>query len=44
MDWLESAYAQHDSGLLDLKYDPIFDSVRRDPRYAKWLERMQISQ
>ena len=40
--WLERAYAQHDGGLSILKVDPVFGALRRDPRYAALLEKMNL--
>lgn len=42
LDWLERAYAQHDSGLVDLGSDPLLKSVRHDPRYLKLVEKLQM--
>jgi serine/threonine-protein kinase len=40
--WLERAYQARDSGLLDLKTDPMFRSLRGDPRYAALLGRLRL--
>src|ERR1700736_6467513 len=42
-DWLEKAYDQHDSGLVSVAVEPVFDSVRSDPRYRDILRRMRLS-
>jgi TolB-like protein/Tfp pilus assembly protein PilF len=40
--WLDKAVALHDGGLAYLKYDPLLRKVRRDPRYAALLRRMDL--
>jgi TolB-like protein/DNA-binding winged helix-turn-helix (wHTH) protein/Tfp pilus assembly protein PilF len=40
--WLEKAGAQHDAGLIYLKFDPLMQKLRGDPRYAAWLKRMRL--
>jgi tetratricopeptide (TPR) repeat protein len=43
--WLEKEYQQHDDdGLLFLKYEPIFDPLRFDPRFQDLLRRMNFPQ
>src|ERR1700730_8540678 len=42
-DWLEKAYEEHDSGLVSLAVEPMFDSARSDPRYRDILRRMKLS-
>jgi TolB-like protein/class 3 adenylate cyclase/Tfp pilus assembly protein PilF len=39
---LEKAYARHESGLSQLKGDPLLKSLERDPRYAAWLRKMRL--
>jgi serine/threonine-protein kinase len=34
-EWLEKAYQERSIKLLDLKVDPDFDSLRRDPRFVR---------
>jgi serine/threonine protein kinase/tetratricopeptide (TPR) repeat protein len=41
-EWLERAYAQRDSGLSQLKGQPHFKRLERDPRYAALLEKMRL--
>lgn len=41
-EWLEKAYEGRDSGLTYLKTDPVFDSVRSDPRFKALLEKMGL--
>ena len=44
MAWLERAFEARDSGLaLEVKGDPLLRSVRKDPRYATLLSRMNLS-
>jgi len=41
--WLEKMYQQHDDdGLLWLKVDPMFDSLRSDPRFQELVRRMKF--
>jgi serine/threonine-protein kinase len=40
--WLDRAYAQRDQGLASVKADPLFKSVRDDPRYAAFLTKMRL--
>ena len=42
LDWLERAYQQHDSGLTNLKADPVFNNLRQRPRYIQLLQKMQL--
>jgi TolB-like protein/DNA-binding winged helix-turn-helix (wHTH) protein/Flp pilus assembly protein TadD len=42
--WLNKAYAQHSNALTGLKVDPIYDSVRSDPRFQDLLRRVGLSQ
>jgi eukaryotic-like serine/threonine-protein kinase len=41
-EWLERAYAQRDSGLSQLKGQPHFKRLERDPRYAALLAKMRL--
>jgi tetratricopeptide (TPR) repeat protein len=41
--WLEKAYDEHDSGLVSLGVDPLFDSVRSDARFHALLKRLRLS-
>jgi TolB-like protein/DNA-binding winged helix-turn-helix (wHTH) protein len=42
--WLGRAYAQRDEGLAAVRIDPLFQPVRRDPRYAALLTKMRLPQ
>jgi hypothetical protein len=42
-DSLEKAYDEHDSGLVSVGVDPLFDSVRSDGRFRDLLKRMRLS-
>ena len=41
--WLEKAYDEHDSGLVYLAVEPMFDDFRSDPRFRELLKRMKLS-
>ena len=41
-EWLDRAYKQRDGGLADIKFDPLFDSLRGDPRYRAFLRKMRL--
>ncbi len=44
LSWLERAFEARDSGLaLEVKGDPLLRGVRKDPRYAALLSRMNLS-
>jgi hypothetical protein len=40
--WLDRAYAQRDSGLIKTKVDPLLKSLRKDPRYAAFLKKLNL--
>jgi TolB-like protein/DNA-binding winged helix-turn-helix (wHTH) protein/Flp pilus assembly protein TadD len=41
-EWLDRAYQQRDSGLPEIKTDPLFKSLRHDSRYTVLLKRMHL--
>jgi TolB-like protein/DNA-binding winged helix-turn-helix (wHTH) protein/Flp pilus assembly protein TadD len=41
-EWLERAYKQRDSGLPDIKIDPLLKDLRHDPRYTDLLKKMRL--
>jgi serine/threonine protein kinase len=41
-EWFERAYRQHDSGLVDIKSDPLLGSLRADARYKALLRRINL--
>ncbi len=42
-EWLDRAYHQHDAGLAWVKLDPLLASVRGDPRWQPFLQRMKLA-
>jgi serine/threonine protein kinase/TolB-like protein len=43
-EWLNIAYQEHDAGLIALRTDFTFDSLRSDPRYAELVRRIGFPQ
>ncbi len=43
LTWLEKAYGEHDSGLVSVAVDPLFDSVHSDPRFRSLLRSLKLS-
>ena len=42
--WLEKAFREHDGSMVFLKVDPVFDSIRSDPRLIRLLKKMGLQQ
>jgi serine/threonine-protein kinase len=42
-DWLDKANEDHDSGLVSIAVEPMFDPIRSDPRFKDILRRMRLS-
>lgn len=42
-DWLSRARDQHEASIMYLKFDPLLDSLRRDPRFAALLASVNLS-
>ena len=40
--WLERSFQRHESDLVSIKYDPIMNPVRGDPRYKALLHKMNL--
>ena len=40
--WLDRAYVQRNAGLIETKVDPLLKSLRRDPRYAALLKKLNF--
>jgi tetratricopeptide (TPR) repeat protein len=43
-EWLERAYRQRDGGLVSMKADPLFKSLRGDPRFNAMLRKINLSE
>ena len=41
-EWMDRAYAAHDSGLFFMRVMPLYDPLRPDPRFAEMLRRLGI--
>lgn len=41
-EWMDRAYTQRDAGLTSIKFDPLVDSLRSDPRYKTLLRKMKL--
>jgi tetratricopeptide (TPR) repeat protein len=42
-EWLNRAYDQRDGGLSNIKIDPLFNSIRHDPRFTELLKKMRLN-
>ena len=42
--WLEKAYEQHDPGLLDLQFDPMFGQLSSDRRFGALLKKIGLDE
>jgi predicted Zn-dependent protease len=40
--WLERAYTERDGGLIEIKTEPLLNSLREDPRYRQFLSKLQM--
>jgi hypothetical protein len=41
-EWLEKAYEEHDSGLVSVAVEPMFESIRSDTRFKEIVRRMKL--
>jgi len=41
-EWLDRAYSQRDTGLAEVKVDPLLRNLKSDPRYAAFLKKMRL--
>jgi len=42
-EWLERAYAQRDSGLNGIAYDPLLAGLQSNPRYGALLKKLELT-
>src|SRR5262245_51385179 len=42
LQWLERAYAQRDSGLIEITGEPLLDGIADDPRFKAFLRKMKL--
>ena len=42
-DWMQKAYDDRSAWLVYLKVDPLFDTVRQDPRFTDLLRRVGLN-
>jgi len=43
LSWLERAFKEHDGSMVFLKVDPVFDSIRSEPRFVGLLTKMRLA-
>jgi len=41
-EWLERAYVERNSGLIQTKVDPLLSSLHKDPRFAAFLKKLNL--
>jgi hypothetical protein len=41
-EWLERAYAQHDLHFIEIKFDPLFATLRDDTRYGAMVKNLGL--
>lgn len=42
LEWLDTAYREHDSLLISVRINPQFDSIRSDPRFAELVNKIGL--
>jgi hypothetical protein len=42
LDWLETAYRTHDTGLVELKVESTLDPLRQEPRFQEILRKLKV--
>lgn len=43
LDWLEKAFDGRDGSMVFLRVDPVFDSIRSDPRFIRLIKKMGLT-
>jgi hypothetical protein len=41
-EWLNTAFQEHDQGLLGMKTDSSFDPIRSDPRFVELMRKVGL--
>jgi hypothetical protein len=41
-EWLERAYQHRETGITNLRVDPVYDGIRSDPHYADLVRRIGL--
>jgi CRISPR/Cas system-associated endonuclease Cas3-HD len=44
LEWLEKAHQEHDSGLVSLAVEPMFDPIRPKARFQEILRQMKLAE
>jgi hypothetical protein len=44
LEWLEKAHQEHDSGLVSLAVEPMFDPIRPNARFQEILRQMKLAE
>jgi hypothetical protein len=42
LEWLEKAYQEHDSGLVSIAVEPMFEPMRTNPRFVDIVRRLKL--
>ena len=42
LEWLEKAYLDRDPGVTEIRDDPFFKSLKKDPRFIRFLQKLEL--